>query len=1038
MTEATKAVVLNGVPFVLLAAAYAAVTFAVLPALWRDRRVTHPLDWAVVLVFPAIAFSAGVFGILSFLERRGLGGHVWLSFAATLAAFLPVLPILVRWGDRAYLARGVSRSMVAEERASSRDRELAAVSEISVALSRARQPLDVARPLTAHVAKFLGVGFVGIVLVDEEGREAHGVYAESSGTPVPVWQEMTIDLRMEPSGIARAYFDQAPVTVHDVEQSSLVSPRLAALVGARSGAWVPMITDERVAGVLVIATTDVHREFRAEELSVLQAVAAEAALAFERLRSAAALAEALQREKRAAEIVRRLRAELEPDTVVRVARDELTDTLSLASVRIDVSGDQARVEVERESPLTEGEAALVEVVRYEIGAAVRTAALLADSSRQARVQRGFYRIASLLGEPVSPAEAYDAAAQAAAEALGGDFAAVLARGTGGLVFVGGHELPPVLRDLPVPEAFAEAADDGQMLAAPELARDDRFSDAWRAASFGALLAIPVRGEQAELVLVFFAAPRSFSRDDLELAQQVARAARGALERSRLFEAERTARSLSQQLARTGSLLATELDPAAVLDAVVGEAVDLLRVDAAALTSLDERDLVITAAAGDAADEAIGARSPLGASAAGDVVRSRAPAAHEDVSLNDRLREADVFLAAGNAAYLGVPLSAPDGGLYGVLSVYGRSPRVWREEEMQALVALASNAAAALTNAELYQRVALEREQSVAILSNIADGIVAVDRDGHVVLWNRAAEEITGVPAGEAVSRTPAQVLQRELESEGGGTNRLVAIKRGEEDVWLSLSETVMRDPTGSVAGRIFAFRDISAEHELEQMKTDFVSTVSVELRTPLTSIYGFAQTLLRDDVSFSDVERRTFLEFIARESEGLTAIVDALLNAARLDKGELIVELAPTDVVDVVHSVVDTASDHANGHRFVAEVDGTPGHANADPDKLRQVLDQLVANAVKFSPGGGTVTVSVERRADAIEIAVADEGVGISAGDVDRIFSKFTKVAIGPGTGLGLFIARGLVREMGGRMWVESTEGVGARFVFALSPAEDV
>jgi signal transduction histidine kinase len=214
--------------------------------------------------------------------------------------------------------------------------------------------------------------------------------------------------------------------------------------------------------------------------------------------------------------------------------------------------------------------------------------------------------------------------------------------------------------------------------------------------------------------------------------------------------------------------------------------------------------------------------------------------------------------------------------------------------------------------------------------------------------------------------------------------------------------------------------------------------VSVELRTPLTSIYGFAQTLLREDVEFSDAERRTFLEFIARQSEGLTAIVDALLNAARLDKGDLTVSLEPTDVVDVVHSVVDAASAQANGHRFVAEVDGSPGPARADPDKLRQVLDQLVANAVKFSPGGGTVTVSVERRPDAIEIAVADEGVGIPAADVDRIFSKFTKVGGGPGSGLGLFIARGLVREMGGRMWVESTEGVGARFVFALAPAENV
>jgi hypothetical protein len=249
VTDSTQAVVLNGVPLVLLAAAYAAVTVAVVPALWRDRGTTHPLDWAVVLVFPAIAFAAGVFGVLVFIERRSLGGHSWFALAATLAACLPVLPILVRWRERAFLARGVSRSLVAEERASSRDRELAAVSEISVALSRARLPLDVARPLAAHVASLLRVGFVGVVLVDEEGRDAHGVYAESAGKPAAWWTEMTVDLRMEPSGIARAYFDEAPVTVYEVAESSLVSPRLAAEVGARSGAWVPMVTEERVVGV---------------------------------------------------------------------------------------------------------------------------------------------------------------------------------------------------------------------------------------------------------------------------------------------------------------------------------------------------------------------------------------------------------------------------------------------------------------------------------------------------------------------------------------------------------------------------------------------------------------------------------------------------------------------------------------------------------------------------------------------------------------------------------------------------------------------
>jgi len=134
--------------------------------------------------------------------------------------------------------------------------------------------------------------------------------------------------------------------------------------------------------------------------------------------------------------------------------------------------------------------------------------------------------------------------------------------------------------------------------------------------------------------------------------------------------------------------------------------------------------------------------------------------------------------------------------------------------------------------------------------------------------------------------------------------RLVAIERGTEEVWLSVTEAVMRDPAGAVAGRIFAFRDISADRLVEEMKSEFVATVSHELRGPLTSIYGFAETLLREDVLFGEEERMTFLRYIASESERLTTIVDALLNVARLDSGDLHVDLTPTDVRAVVSEVV--------------------------------------------------------------------------------------------------------------------------------------
>lgn len=704
----------------------------------------------------------------------------------------------------------------------------------------------------------------------------------------------------------------------------------------------------------------------------------------------------------------------------------------------------ARPYVQRDSDVLEAFAGLASL-------ALRNAETFSRSARQARVQRGFYRVAAVLGESLSRAETLDAIAQAASDALGGKAAAALMPAGSGLVLGGSYELPEPLAELfsdPVTEddVLARSAANGRVVAAPKLAADERVPEAWREAAaragFEALLSVPVvspRDGPGGLVALFFDDVHSFSEDDLELARHLAGAARGALERSELFEAERSARSLAQQLARTGRMLTTELDPEAVLDEVVEQAVDLLDADACAIRVLDDGELRVSAASGKGAEGAIGSRSSAGAWLSGDVVQSRAPVALEDAGSDPRLRELDPMLAAGNAAFLGVPLAGSDRSPRGVLSVYAVHSRVWREEEIDALHALAASTSAALANAELYQRVALERERSVAILANIADGIVAVDREGTVVLWNAAAEKITGVSAADALGRSPFEVLQRNLESDPGtpAAERLVPIMRGREEVWLSVSEAVMRDPVGAVAGRIFAFRDISADRLVEQMKSDFVSTVSHELRTPLTSIYGFAETLLRQDVLFGEEERTTFMGYIASESQRLTQIVDALLNVARLDTGDLQVRIATTDVREVVGEAVMQAGS-ANGQSFVLDLPEEPVAAKADPEKLLQVFAILLDNAVRYSPAGGTVRVGAERKNDSVELVVADEGFGIPLSDQEQIFRKFyrgtdaeARVGAG-GTGLGLFIARGLVTAMGGKISVSSREGEGSTFAIEL------
>jgi PAS domain S-box-containing protein len=804
VTDATKAVLFNALPLALLGAVYATVAITLCSALWRDRDRAHPLDWVFALVFAGIAIAAGILAVLVASDRHPVGGHVWISLAAVVVALLPGLALVARGRGRG-AAGGVGRALAAEARSTSTRRELEAVARISTQLGKAVDPVEVARPLVREATQLLNLGFAGVVLVDETRNRATGVYGELHGQSTGWWAELDLDLRREPSGIASAVFDAAPVTVFDVASSPLVNKRLVELVGAVSGAWIPMIAEESVTGVLAVTTTDEKRAFGADEMALLTALAAEGALALSRLRSGEALSDALAENER------------------------------------------------------------------------RLAEASTEQERQARIQLGFAKVASLLGEPVSLEESYAAAAAAAADVLGADGAALLAPAGETLATAGSHRLPESIRPLTIPRVVVETSSARHLLAAPALPEDERFEASWRRAGIASLLAIPVPGDAGVILLALFTEPRQFTQDDLALAGQVALAARGVLDRSRLFEAERASRSLSQRLARGGARLLRELDPAVVLEAAVAEAAALLEADAATLTQPGGSGLVISAAAGKDADAATGATGPAVGWPAGDVVHSGQPLAYHDVTAD----VVDPMIDRGFHAYLGVPLPGADGAVDGVLSVYSRRPRTWRDEERDALAALAANAAVALSNAELYRRVALEREQGLAILANIADGIVAVDRDDHVVVWNQAAETITGVPAAEAIGRSPAQVLQRELGAEDGSAAGRVAIRRGGEEVWLLLSEAVMRDVNGEVAGRIFAFRDISAEHAMETMRSEFVSAVSVDLRAPLTSIYGFAQTLLREDVAFSAEDRRRFLEFIAREAEHLTATVDSLLDVGR-------------------------------------------------------------------------------------------------------------------------------------------------------------
>jgi GAF domain-containing protein len=409
VSETTEAIVFNAVPLLLLAAAYFGVAATLIPAVWREREEIETLDVAIVAVFPVVGFAAGALGVLILDDERAPGGHIWLVFAATILALLPVVVFVRRWSDRALVAGGIHRARVAEERISLRDREIEALAAIAAALARAPTLASAARPLVDEVHSLLDVGFAAVVLVDEEARQANGVIGLLDGEVAPWWADLELDLRNEPSGIASAVFEAAPVVVYDLESSPRVSPRLVARLGAKSGVFIPIIASDHVVGVLLAATTTTKHVFAAEEIRLLETLAAETAMALDRMRTAAALEQALDRERLSAEIGRRIRAEHAVDDVIRAAVRELESALHPEAVSVALGPAErdgipvcagatrhATILLRRAEPLADGERFLVDTVARELGLALETARLLGENQRRLLQQSALLHAAKVV------------------------------------------------------------------------------------------------------------------------------------------------------------------------------------------------------------------------------------------------------------------------------------------------------------------------------------------------------------------------------------------------------------------------------------------------------------------------------------------------------------------------------------------------------------------------------------------------------------------------------------------------------------------
>lgn len=321
------------------------------------------------------------------------------------------------------------------------------------------------------------------------------------------------------------------------------------------------------------------------------------------------------------------------------------------------------------------------------------------------------------------------------------------------------------------------------------------------------------------------------------------------------------------------------------------------------------------------------------------------------------------------------------------------------------------------------------------LEYVDDAVILLDAAGTIRYWNPAATAYLGTAEADALNRPLAEVvpelplIEEALAREGSGA--ILPLERDGAERWLVVRET------GFPEGRVLVLQDVTGERELERTRSDFLATASHELRTPLAAVYGAVRTLRREDRP-SDAELDAqLMSMIETEAYRLAEIVDQILVSTEVDRGSVPLRPEACDLRDLCESAIESARVRAP-ETIELSLDVPDGVVvNTDPSRLRQVVVNLLDNAVKYSPRGGRVDVRVAENDGSVAIEVADQGLGIPEDAQERIFEKFVRLdpemrrGVG-GSGLGLYISQELVERMGGRLRVDSQAGRGSTFTIQL------
>jgi PAS domain S-box-containing protein len=398
-----------------------------------------------------------------------------------------------------------------------------------------------------------------------------------------------------------------------------------------------------------------------------------------------------------------------------------------------------------------------------------------------------------------------------------------------------------------------------------------------------------------------------------------------------------------------------------------------------------------------------------------------------------------IIPVGVRALAALPVRRPNETLGVLWLAYGESRR-FMESEKNVMATLAGQAAILVENAQLFQAAESERRRLAAILTSTTDAVIVTSQDGRVLLMNSAAEIAFGIVATRVVGKRlqetvlePAVIqLLATTNPEGGAQTGEIILPDG-HTLYGSASDILMGD--GPPLGRVAVLRDITHFKELDSMKSDFVATVSHDLRSPLTYMRGYA-SMLPMVGELSD-RQKDYVEKIQGGIEQMTEMVDDLLDLGRIEAG-VGLQRAECVVADLVREIVEDARGRALAFNLDLRTEiNTSRPMQADQALLKRAISNLLDNAMKYTPPGGKITLGLDERADSLIVHVSDTGIGIAAADQGRLFEKFYRVKRRDtldikGSGLGLAIVKSIAEWHGGRVWVDSQLGVGSTFYLAL------